>query len=413
MRSNKLSFGSLISLLCTVTALIATTPAAAQTETVLYSFSGNTGSTPASALISDGAGNLYGTTVGGGAHALGTVFELSPATGGGYTETVLHSFGRADGSDGISPYAGLVRDSAGNLYGTTNAGGSDHNGIVFELSPTSGSSWTEKILYVFQGQTPDECSPRTTLLLDSAGNLYGTTSWCGSSDKGTIFELTPKTGGLWQSKLLFAFNGTNGYFPFSLVLDAFGNLYGATAYGGANGVGTVFELKPVNGVWKEHVLHDFDNNGVDGANPQAGLIFDSKGNLYGTTQLGGANGYGTVFELSPAARGAWTETILHNFTNTGGDGYYPEAPLIFDIAGNLYGTTTRGGSNGFNGGTVFELTPDGSVWNETVLHSFGSSEDGSLVFSGLLLDGSGNLYGTTETGGAVTKPAGTVFQLTP
>ena len=207
---------------CALITLVAATCAIAQTETALYSFSGKSGAAPAAALISDGLGNFYGTTIGGGAHGLGTVFELSPASGGGWIETVLHSFGRADGSDGISPYAGLVRDSAGNLYGTTNAGGSDHNGIVFELSPGTGGTWTERILYVFQGEVADECGPRTTLLLDTAGNLYGTTSWCGDFDKGMIFKLTPKSGGMWERKLLFAFNGTNGYFPFSLVLDPSG-----------------------------------------------------------------------------------------------------------------------------------------------------------------------------------------------
>ena len=312
-------------------------------------------------------------------------------------EQVLHSFG--NGMDGQFPYAGLIFDTSGNLYGTTNFGGTYTFGTVFELTPIAGGGWTEKVLYSF-GNGTDGAYPEAGLIFDAVGNLYGTTYGGGTYGTGTVFELTPTGGGSWTEKVLHNFNdnGTDGFYPYAgLIFDAAGNLYGTTSQGGTYGDGTVFELTPAaGGVWTEKVLYSFNANGTDGTAPQAGLIFDAAGNLYGTTNQGGTYLSGTVFELTPAGGGVWTETVLHNFNDNGTDGAYPYAGLIFDGAGNLYGTTDGGGT--YFGGTVFELTPAaGGSWTEKVLHNFNpNSTDGYEPYAGLIFDAAGNLYGTTD-----------------
>jgi uncharacterized repeat protein (TIGR03803 family) len=319
-----------------------TLPAAAWMEKVLHNFNNNgtDGYYPRASLISDAAGNLYGTTIYGSTYGWGTVFELTPTTGGGWTEQVLHSFG--NGTDGGEPRASLIFDAAGNLYGTTYGGGIYcHSiggcGTVFELTLTAGGNWTEAVLYNFGSFTDDGYEPSASLIFDAAGNLYGTTQFGGIHGWGTVFELTPTTGGGWSEQVLLNF-GTGGAFPQAgLIFDAAGNLYGTTSEGGTN-IGTVFELTPnVGGGWTETVLHNF-GSGTDGSYPYAGLIFDAAGNLYGTTQYGGtynscSGGCGTVFELTPTAGGKWTEQVLLNFNGTGGAN--PYAGLIFDAAGHL------------------------------------------------------------------------------
>jgi uncharacterized repeat protein (TIGR03803 family) len=343
-----------------------TLPAAAWMEKVLHNFNNNgtDGYYPRASLISDAAGNLYGTTIYGSTYGWGTVFELTPTTGGGWTEQVLHSFG--NGTDGGEPRASLIFDAAGNLYGTTYGGGIYcHSiggcGTVFELTLTAGGNWTEAVLYNFGSFTDDGYEPSASLIFDAAGNLYGTTQFGGIHGWGTVFELTPTGGGGWSEQVLLNF-GTGGAFPQAgLIFDAAGNLYGTTSEGGTN-IGTVFELTPnVGGGWTETVLHNF-GSGTDGSYPYAGLIFDAAGNLYGTTQYGGtynscSGGCGTVFELTPTAGGKWTEQVLLNFNGTGGAN--PYAGLIFDAAGHLYGTTqlTYYNCSGFYCGTVFELMP--------------------------------------------------------
>jgi uncharacterized repeat protein (TIGR03803 family) len=399
----------------TATLFVTSTWAAAQ-ERVLHNFAANgtDGYYPEAGLIVDAAGNLYGTTVAGGAYNSGTVFELTPAAGGGWTEKVLYSFS-GNGTDGRAPYAGLIFDAAGNLYGTTQYGGTYGLGTVFELTPAGGGSWTEKVLYSFSGNGTDGATPEAGLIFDAAGNLYGTTYQGGTYGYGTVFELTPAGGGGWTEQVLHSFNnnGADGSLPAAgLIFDAAGNLYGTTSYGGTYFYyGTVFELTPAaGGGWTEQVLHSFNNNGTDGITPlSAGLIFDAAGNLYGTTFAGGTYGYGTVFELTPAGGGSWTEKVLHNFGN-GTDGAGPLAGLIFDAAGNLYGTT--GGGSSYGDGTVFELTPTaGGGWTEKVLHSFGNGTDGIFPRADLIMDAAGNLYGTTYQGG--TYGYGTVFEFTP
>jgi len=395
---------------------------------VLHNFNGSDGSASQAGLIFDAAGNLYGTTYTGGTYNDGTVFELSPSAGGGWSETVLHSFD-PDGSDGLFPQSGLIFDAAGNLYGTTIGGGTYDYGTVFELSPTPGGGWTERVLYSFGNGTDGAYPFYAGVIFDAGGNLYGTTSSggtynCqGNGGCGTVFKLSPTVGGAWTETVLYNFgNGTDGYSPWAgLILDAAGNLYGTTAFGGTNndcinfqyhGCGTVFELSPTaGGGWTETVLHNFGY--TDGAIPIAALIFDAAGNLYGTTEGGGSyTNDGTVFELSPVVGGGWTETVLYSFNERDSGGYGPAAgTLVFDATGSLYGTVYNGGV--YFGGTAFELTPTGGVWTETVLYSFGY-EAGS--WAGLIFDGAGNLYGTTWYGGTNQcgqSTCGTVFELTP
>ena len=378
--------------LASALSLAAALPAQAQTETVLHSFGTQSGdgSNPYAGLIMDPEGNLYGTTYYGGAYDYGTVFKLAPSG----TETVLYSFGGRRG-DGWYPQAGLIIDTEGNLYGTTSEGGAYGytNGTVFKLT----SSGTETVLYSFHGfgsQSHDGYYPLGGLIMDTAGNLYGTTAQGGTYDLGTVFKLTPSG----TETLLYSFVGqpNDGARPYAgLITDKAGNLYGTTAQGGY-GFGTVFKVTPSG---TETVLHRFLG---DGASPFAGLIMDENGNLYGTTYQG-RRGYGTVFELSATGKA----TVLYSFTG-GSDGANPTAGLVMDENGNLYGAAA------YSEGTVFELSPGkkGAAWTFTLLHAFGSqSGDGIRPFGTLILDKEGNLYGTTYAGGANAE--GAVFKVTP
>ena len=367
------------------------------TFTLLYSFKNRPDGAGPTRLIRDGAGNFYGTTGGGGVGGYGTVFKLD-ATG---AETVLYSF--TGGADGSEPFGTLVRDSAGNFYGTTNQGGgtgcaSYGCGTVFKLDTTG----TKTVLYRFTGGANGR-NPYAGLVRDPAGNLYGTTFYGGSSKNcyqgcGTVFKLD--TAG--AETVLHSFTGTpDGNWPLArLVRDATGNLYGTTHQGGAFGWGMVFKLDTTG---TETVLYSFAG-GADGGEPDAELILDAAGNLYGTTHYGGGggcqDGCGTVFKLDTAG----TETVLYRFQGNP-DGGSPIAGLIRDAAGNLYGTTLYGGAVGK--GIVFKLDTTGT---ETVLHSFvGSPTDGAIPYVGLVRDAAGNLYGTTSIGGAFGK--GTIFKL--
>jgi uncharacterized repeat protein (TIGR03803 family) len=428
------------------------------TENMLYRFCSQSacadGAHPYSDLIMDGAGNLYGTTLYGGSsscgYGCGTVFKLAP-TSAGWTQTVLYSFcSQAACADGGYPQAGLIMDGAGNLYGTTFYGGTNCPsnfgcGTVFKLAPNS-TGWTESVLYSFcsQSNCADGATPLAGLIMDSAGNLYGTTFYgggncVGTDGCGTVFKLAPTSFG-WAESVLYSFcsqsSCVDGRHPeAAVIMDSAGNLYGTTIQGGANcttglynsGCGTVFKLALTSTGWTESVLYSFCSQTVcvDGATPLAGLIMDSAGSLYGTTQGGGENRfyYGTVFKLAPTANG-WTETVLYRFCSQGGDrcadGEAPQAGLIMDGAGNLYGTTTGGGPQ--SKGTVFILTPIAGNWIESVLHSFCSQSgcaDGDGPRAGLTMDGAGNLYGSTVFGGNfcvnITNYdyCGGVFQLTP
>jgi uncharacterized repeat protein (TIGR03803 family) len=403
---------------------------AAIQEQVLYGFniSGMDGNFPLGSLIFDGAGNLYGTATGGGTYQAGAVFQLAPGASGVWTEKVLYSFCPVSGCpDGLSPRAGLIFDGAGNLYGITDGGGAFNAGAVFELTPGTNGTWTEQVVHSFNNDGQDGIAPNGTLIFDAAGkNLFGTTIAGGTGINcsvhytgcGTVFELTPGAGGTWTEQVLHSFTGTDGAGPWAnLIFDAAGNLYGTTS-GLGNFRGTVFELMPsANGTWTEKVLFEFGlQSGTTGAEPFGGLIFDAAGNLYGTTLIGGSGkcdpprGCGVVFELTPGANGTWTEKVLYNFKHNGTDGTSPESNLIFGAAGKLYGTTVEGGAYGF--GTVFRLTLcDGGKWMERVLHSFNNDgKDGVEPAVGLIFGTARHLYGTTEGGG--TRGGGTVFEVT-
>lgn len=396
-----------------VTLLASSTPAIAH-ESILYSFgSGTDGASPRGGLIFDNSGNLYGTTISGGTYGYGTVFELSPNSGGGFTEQVLHNF-ENNGVDGQLPATGLVFDASGNLYGVTQQGGAYDSGTVFELSPQSGGLWSETVLHSFNSRASsgDGWHPEGALLLDSSGNLYGTTVFGGVHNLGAVFELSPQPGGDWSETILHSFGNVrdDGANPFSaLIFDSSGNLYGTTVASGSKRYGTVFELSPNStGGWKETVLYNFIFQSVNGYDPYAGLVFDAIGNLYGTANYGGADNAGVVFELTATASGDWTEKVIHSFNYNYSDGDYPDATLIFDSAGNLYGTTIEGGHYG--GGVAFKLTPSGANWKETLLHNFGGDGDGTLISAGLIFGPSGKLYGVTSAGGAFN--GGTVFEIT-
>jgi uncharacterized repeat protein (TIGR03803 family) len=328
-------------------------------------------------LTFDAAGNLYGTTQEGGSYDGGTIFELTPGAGGKWTEKVLHSFG--NGTDGRFPLTSLIFDPDGNLYGTTYLGGvNGDSGTAFELSPGTGGAWTEMVLYNFCAISGcvDGQYPGAGLIFDSTGNLYGTTFEGGTGGYGgygTAFELSPSGGGTWIEKVLHSFNdiqnSSEGFYPWDgLVIDSAGYLYGTTARGGADrsfncfynaGCGTVFELTPeANGKWKEKVLHSFTDNGSDGYGTEANLVFDAAGDLFGTTEYGGVYDDGTIFKLKRGSSGDWKETVVYSF---GQHGVQPWAALIFDTAGNVYGTTYYGGDSGtgcggYGCGTVFEIT---------------------------------------------------------
>ena len=407
-QGERLSTG-LASLLAIVTViLLATSTWAASHETVLHEFKprGTDGANPSANTIRDPAGNFYSTTGSGGTYNAGTVFEISPNGSGGWTEKVLHNF-NGSGTDGAYPYSGVTLDSAGNLYGTTYQGGDYGYGIAYELSPNGSGGWTYKKLHNF-GSGRDGTYPEASMVMDGAGNLYGTTYQGGNSNQGAVFKLTPNGSGGWTESVVHNFSGTDGTFlEANLIFDGAGNLYGTTYAGGDHGYGTAFEMMPNgSGGWTFKKLHDF-GNGTDGATPYAPLTLDAAGNLYGSTYFGGDNGWGTVFELTPNGQGGWSETKLHNFNLNGSDGASPEAVLL-DASGNIYGTTNVGGDYGL--GTIFEMTPNGSGgWNEKKLHNFHYNGTDGAYPDNMIFDAAGNLYATTTYGG--THGVGTMFQL--
>jgi len=337
------------------------TTGGAWTETVLYAFSGGDGANPYATPTVGKRGELFGTTDVGGAFNAGTVFELTPPSAGGtWTEAILHNFINSSG-DGIGPYAGLI-SHGGIFYGTTSGGGASHGGTVFQLTPsTSGGAWTETVLYSFTGANGDGQYPNANVTAGANGVLYGTTQSGGASDRGTVFQLTPPSapGGAWTETVLYSFTGaSDGGNPLcSMTLGSGGVLYGTASSGGTMGNGAVFELTPPTsgGAWTETVLYSFTGQKGDGALPYAGVVLGNNGGLFGTTFSGGTVGQGTVFELKPPATpgGAWTEMVLHHFTG-GDDGANPYAGLILS-KGMFYGTTTVGGASGY--GAVFQLQP--------------------------------------------------------
>jgi uncharacterized repeat protein (TIGR03803 family) len=406
-------FVNAILLVIAITWFCSPRAAAAGPEHVLHTFNIGDGDTPYGGVVFGADGNLYGTTFYGGSSTAcnggcGVVYKLTPTADGRWKQSTLHTF---NGSDGAHPYSRLVFDAAGNLYGMTfgaYSGGAGGNGNVYELSPTANGGWKETILHSFAGAN-DGTEAGGPVAFDAAGNLYGATFTGGAYNNGIVFELSPKPGGGWKETLLHAFTGgEDGSGPgassvSNLILDGDGNLYGTTAYGGVSGDGVIFELSnPTGEGWKETVLHQF-TGGPDGGYPN-GLTADSAGNLYGGTGIGGNQTYcyggcGVVYQLSRNSNGGWHETVLHTFI--GVDGESVES-LVFDAAGNLYGSAGGGGA-GF--GVIFELSPASGDWTEGVLYGFSGGGGGGQPV-GVVLGSDGNLYGT-----ALCCSDGVVFEL--
>jgi len=373
-------------------------PAQAQTETVLYSFAGTPGSGPDGAYPQSGpilkGTTLYGTASQGGSAGCGIVWAVSTTTG---KETILYTF-QGEPNDAWRPMGGLTYYK-GSFYGTTVDGPSGPGGgigTVFKISK-SGKKYVEEILFVFDitdGSAPGAVTP----VFDSQGNLYGTTTGGGSPGNGTVFKLTP--GG--TESVLHNFNCSNdGCVPWAgVTLDKKGNLYGTTQIGGAYGYGTIYEITAAGSY---SILYNFVG-GNDGLYPWNPPVLDKKGNLYGTTENGGSGGYGTVYKFNSKTG---QKTILHNFYGGTLDGASPfDGALVFDKVGNIYGTTAGGGIVG--GGTMYKLAPDGTF---TILHSFTNQPDGDGPMGNVVFDKQGNLYTTTSAGGATTN--GAVIKLTP
>jgi uncharacterized repeat protein (TIGR03803 family) len=359
-------------------------------ETVLYSFLFNTsdGRNPQGSLIQGSDGNLYGTTNFGGVSQSGSMFKLTPAG----IETVVYSF--ASGPEGQNP-VGLVQGSDGNFYGTTGQGGINGVGTVFQLTPDG----IEKTLYSFAGGATDGSFPAAGLVLGNDGNFYGTTTTGGTSNNGTVFKVTPSGA----ESVLHSFAGgtADGNYPYAaLILGKDGNFYGTTAAGGAGGNGTVFKITAEGA---ESIIYAFAGGATDGSTPHAALIQGSDGDFYGTTQMAGANGVGTVFKVTPTG----TATLLHSFFGGATDALRVQAALTEGSDGNFYGSSLNGGANGY--GTVFKVTPAGV---ETLLYSFaGGVADGFGSSVALIQASDGNFYGATGTGGPFG--AGTLFRVTP
>ena len=390
--------------------------AVAQTESLLYSFTGGSdGGNPSSGLTFDSSGNLYGTALSGGASGAGTVFKL-PA--GGTSVTVLYAL---PGTNGALPSSAPVFDSCsgkcGNILGTAeyNTAVGTGDGMVYQLTPTGTGSYTATILHSFLGTSTDGANPigGVTIVPDGSGNFYGATYSGGASNDGTLYKLTPNGSGSYTySPAIYSFSGgtTNGAHPAAgPTLNAAGsNLYGTTALGdGTLNTGSMFQYVLSTGVATFSGFNTVTNSGTQ---PVSSVILDSSGNIYGTTEVGGASSYGVVYKFTPNGLGGYTYSTLHTFTGGTTDGAYPISGLIFDSSGNLYGTTFQGGMSGY--GTAFELSPSGSSYSETILHSFaGGLTDGAYPRAGLIFDSSGNLYGTTDQGGA--SGDGTIFEIMP
>ncbi|HKD59825.1 MAG TPA: choice-of-anchor tandem repeat GloVer-containing protein [Terracidiphilus sp.] len=388
-----------------VSSAAGSTAASAQTLTTLTSLTD--GQLPWGSLVVDANGNLFGTTEGGGASGYGTVYEIAK-TSSGYasTPTTLVSFtGNDDGSD---PLAALIVDANGNLFGTAQSGGVNGVGTVFEIVKTSsGYASTPTIVVSFDNS--HGAVPEAGLIADANGNLFGTTAVGGLDGGGTVFEIVKTSSGYASAPtILVSFDNAIGAVPEAgLIADANGNLFGTTAVGGGSRYGTVFEIAKTSSGYASTptTLVNFDN--VNGAFPEAGLIADTNGNLFGTTNMGGANGVGTVFEIANSG-GVYASTPITLVDFNGSNGSYPTAGLIADANGNLFGTTSQGGA-GY--GTVFEIakTSSGYASTPTTLVSFIGS-DGSSPDGGLIVDGNGDLFGTTTGGGSAGT--GTAFEIT-
>lgn len=396
----------------------------------LFAFNGANGFDSQPPILVDPHGNLFGTAPNGGGANRGVVFELSPpqSPGGAWGYSVIHSFAGID--DGADSNGGLVMNAEGVLYGTTYQGGTYDQGTVFSLVPQKSSPgvWSERVLFSFGtgGSTSSGIFPVGSVLPGAGGVLYGTASYGGAHGGGLVYALVPPTraGAAWTQNVLYDFSSYgsgDGYSPQAgLIADAQGDLYGTTVSGGmiagqSTTNGTVFELTPAaGGGYTERVIYSFAGSAAgDGSFPQGPLLLGKDGVLYGTTAQGGTAGTGTVFKLTLGSSG-WTEQALYSFANNNIDGIGPHGPLAIDTLGRLYGVTPFGGTKTF--GTIFRLAPrPGSPWAEAILHDFTAAGDGATPY-GLTMDANGTLYGTTSAGGALGDGRwgyGGVFQYVP
>ncbi|MBU6296225.1 MAG: PEP-CTERM sorting domain-containing protein [Planctomycetes bacterium] len=381
-------------------------PAGSQTLTTLYNFTTSSGGFAESGLAFDTAGNLVGTRAVGEANPAGSVFRLSGNGGGGYSYSSLFDF---NGTNGSTPQAGVIIDSAGNIFGTTAGGGANGRGTVYRLSDNGAGGYAHTILFNFTNTPATGRAPAATLMADANGHLYGTTTLGGASPAiGNVFRLANDGAGNYTHSTLHSFTvptaGTGR--RSSLIVDAGGNLYGTTEIGGSSAGGTVYRLANNGaGGYNYAALANFGGPS-GGRQPASGLIADAAGSLYGVTFAGGTFNNGTVFKVSDNGAGGYTTTILHNFNHTNGGS--PLGGLIADAVGNLFGTTYGGGGE-FAPGTVFRLSDNGAGgYTHTVLYTFGGS-NGIKPYGDLIADDEGNLYGMTQFGGA--NDSGTIFRI--
>jgi len=414
--------------------LVAASEAQGQTFQVLHTFSGgDDGANPVVGLTMDRAGNLYGTAQYGGTGnciggastpGCGTVFKLSHR-GAGWTFASLYSFQGWNPTDGAYPQSRVTIAPDGTLYGATSVGGLLQDcfpgcGTVYRLQPPAticnsvNCQWRETVLHRFTAGL-DGDDPTGDLTLDASGNVYGTTYRGGSNfDDGTVYEISPSGGG-WNESVIYNFAGQSvGAYPYSgVIFDASGNLDGTSTDGGEYLFGTVFQLTPSSSGWAGSVLYSFSEN-EDGYQPSAGLIFDNAGNLYSATANGYPNGQAVVYELS-RSNGGWSFTPIFSFLDEYGAG--PQSKLLMDASGNLYGTVFGGYESMSPHGSVFKLTPSNGGWIYTDLYDFSGGSDGAFPYDGLVMDAQGNLYGTTSAGGNSgcqhNNGCGVVFEVTP
>jgi uncharacterized repeat protein (TIGR03803 family) len=379
------------------------------TELILHSFSLGTmdGNQPYAGLIADSAGNLYGTTNSGGLYGGGVVFKLEKMPDGSWTESVIHDFVRAD--DEYVGYNNLAFDAAGNLYGAISYGGAHGWGVVYQLAPNLDGSWTENVIYEFRGKK-DGGTPETTPYFDAAGNLYGTSSQRGAADCGTVFRLIPGGNNAWSYEVIHQFKKQPACSPVGgpLIPDSAGNLYGTTRRDG----GTVYKLTPgPNNDWTISIIHEFHfPGGAKGAFPSVGgLTFDAAGILYGAVENNGGHEHGALFSLTPGGGGDnWIYKVLYRFRGKK-DGGDPDNNPVFDTAGNFYSGSGELGP--YFGGAFYRMASGPTGWTFDVLHDFGAPGDGSNPVGVIVKDGVGNLYGVTTRGGDFG--VGAVYEVTP
>jgi len=404
-------------------------------STTLYGFPGEpAGSFPEGGVAVGPSGVVYGTTWAGGAYGWGTIFEVLPPASQGqpWTQKTLYNF--TGGADGANPSGSIALASDSVIYGTTYQGGTTGYGTVYELTPFAGGVWTEKTLYTFRGGS-DGANPQSGVTLSTSFILYGTTVNGGTPGYGTVFSLSPVTGGSWNEFVLYTFNGgtIDGANPQAPPILSSSGLYGTTPAGGASGFGTVYQITVTGGNPVETILYSFMGS-TDGATPQSSLVLGSGGVLYGSAYYGGGTGCalggyvqgcGTIFELAPPINGGttWTYSVIHQFSGTGTDGAYPYGPLALTAGGALYGSTVAGGNTSdvcfpasFVGcGTVYRFRPPsgtGGSWSGGTMTAFNGSNGGGP--NGVALySKTGALFGTTYTGGSQGPGYGTVFEVVP